>query len=72
MHIGRAVSHLGRVDTRAAGQVVGHLGHVLLQELALAVHPTLTAVRVCEKYSTSYDSLYLTATYTLVYFRKTT
>lgn len=45
--VGRAVRHLGRVGARAAGQVVGHLGHVLLQEVALAVHPALTAVGVC-------------------------
>lgn len=49
VHVGRAVRHLGRVGARAAGQVVGHLGHVLLQEVALAVHPPLAAVGVCEE-----------------------
>ena len=41
-----AVGHLGGVGAGAAGQVVDHLVHVLLEELALAAHPALTAVRV--------------------------
>lgn len=45
-----AVRHLSRVGARAAGKVVCHLGHVLLQEVALAVHPSLAAVRVWKKW----------------------
>lgn len=47
--VGRAVRHLGRVRAGAAGEVVCHLGHVLLQEVALAVHPPLAAVCVWKK-----------------------
>ena len=41
-----AVGHLRGVGAGATGQVVDHLVHVLLEELALAAHPALTAVRV--------------------------
>lgn len=46
VHVRRAVRHLGGVGAGAAGQIIRHLGHVLLQKVALAVHPALTAVRV--------------------------
>jgi len=49
MYICRAVRHLSWIRARAAGKVVGHLGHVLFQELALAVHPSLAAVCVWKK-----------------------
>lgn len=46
MDVRCAVGHLCGIGAGAAGQVVGHLGHVLFQEFALAVHPALTAVCV--------------------------
>lgn len=49
VHVRRAVRHLGGVGAGAAGEVIRHLGHVLLQKVALAVHPALTAVGVCEE-----------------------
>lgn len=49
VYVCSAVRHLSWVGARAAGEVVGHLGHVLLQEVALAVHPSLAAICVWER-----------------------
>lgn len=46
VYVGCAVRHLGWVRARTARKVVRHLCHVLLQEVALAVHPSLATVRV--------------------------
>lgn len=39
-----AVGHFSWVKAGAAGKVVGHFAHVFLEELTLAVHPTLATV----------------------------
>lgn len=49
MYVCRAVRHLSGVRAGAAGKIVGYLGHVLLEEVALTIHPSLTTVRVWRK-----------------------
>lgn len=42
-----AVGNFSGVGAWAAGKVIDHFVHVFLQELALAAHPSLTAIGIC-------------------------